>query len=176
MAERKGGVPDLETISRIAQETTLAHGFHTPTVIAVGSKQLEIIQIPFEVAEPETRQSLMKVIGMDMATQKRMGELMKLFLVTEGWLGRPASTEAEFIPPHEDPNRVEALIVAMLDVQSDWAEMNLYEMKRGIDGDLTELVSIDLGGDDGQTRAYLLEKFAEGYQSARIYRKRGHNG
>ncbi len=170
-AERKRGEPDLGTISRIAKETTLANGFHIPTVIVVGSNQLDIIQIPFDGVEAEARQSLMKVIGMDMATQKGMGELRKLFLVTEGWLARPENPKGEFVPPSEDLNRVEALIVAMLDVQSGLAEMDLFKMRRGQDGELAELVSIKLGGDDGQTRAYLLEKFAEGYQSVRAYRK-----
>lgn len=170
-AERKGGEPDLETISRIAKETTMANGFHAPTLIVIGGSKLEIIQIPFDGVEAEARHSLMKVMGMAMGTEKRMGELRKLFLVTEGWFGQPENPDKELIPPSEDPNRVEALIIAMLDIQSGRAEMDLFEMQRGPDGDLGKLVSIDLGGDDGQTRAYLLEKFAEGYHSARAYRK-----
>ena len=169
---------DLDLISRIAQENTLANGFHVPTLIVFGERNVDIIQIPFDDVDAQARHSLMKVVGMDMAAQKQMGELRKLFLVTEGWLGQPENPDREFTPPSEDPNRVEALIVAMLDVQSGQAEMNLFEMRRGANSDLVELVSIDLGGVDGQTRAFLLEKFAEGYQSARAYRKRsyGQNG
>ena len=171
-AERKRGIPDLEYISRIAQETTLVNGFHIPTLIVVGGRRLEIIQIPFDNVQAEARHSLMKVIGMDMATQKRLGELKRLFLVTEGWLGRPEEPDKEYVPPSQDPNRVEALIIAMLDVNSGQAEMDIFEMRRRSDGDLAELISIELGGDEGKTRAYLLEKFAEGYQSTRAYQKR----
>ena len=170
-AERKRGIPDLEYISNIARKTTLANGHHAPTLIVVGEMKGEIIQLQFEDADSNARQSLMKVIGMDMAMQKRLGELRRLFLVTEGWLEKQEKPLEEITPPPDDLNRIEILVIAKLDLPTNQAAMKIYEMLRGEDGGLRELVQVDLDEPEGKTRAYLLEKFAEGYQSTKAYRK-----
>lgn len=165
-AEQGRGVPDLASISKIAKETILDKGSHATTLIIVGDGRVGIFQIQFGNAKADVRQSLMKEIGEDVATHRGLGSLRKLFLISEGWFTKAGGLSKEFTAPSDEPNRKEVLFISMLDMETERSEMELLELLRDGRGQLTDLLEIDIGAPGGEVRAYLLEKFAEGYSSA----------
>lgn len=161
----------FEKISKIAQEVALTQGAHIPTLIVIGKQGSTAVQFPGQAETHHERATLMKVIGFDLAFNRHLGALKQVCLINEGWVSVGSDETAPKVIPSKDPNRKEALIVVMIDLQENQTRMLLFEMIRDAEGKLTDLPRMDIGPPDIEIRAYLLEKFVAGYQKAREHRK-----
>lgn len=169
--ERKGGEPVFEKISQIAQEVALAHGAHVPTLIVLGERGSTAVQVSAQTDTHQARAALMKVIGYKLADVGNIGPLKQVCLVNEGWVSMASEEAAPDMVASKDLQRKEALIVAMIDLQANQTRMRLFEMVRDAEGKLIDLPPLDLGPPDSEVKAFLLEKFVDGYQKLSARRK-----
>ncbi len=165
--ERIQGEPDIEGIAAIARENLLKYGNHVPTVIAVGTAGQGIGQLEGELETSEDRARAMKVLGRVFRREGYVGELRKVFFVSEGWMSVAAKTGGNIIRPSKDPNRMEVLVVSELDLPNKKTNMLLYEMVRNEKGELRDIKPYQVEDGKGglETRSYLLEAFFRGYYS-----------
>src|SRR3989304_9129373 len=134
--ERIQGEPEIEGIAAIARENLLKYGNHVPTVIAVGTLGQGIGQLEGELETSEDRARAMKVLGRVFRREGYVGELRKVFFVSEGWMSEAAKVDGN-IRPSQDPNRIEVLVVSELDLPNRKTNMLLYEMVRNKKGELS---------------------------------------
>lgn len=121
----------------------------------------------------------MKVAGFDLAKMGKLGDLKKVWFISEGWLslgekGRPPTN-----PPSDDPDRREVLIINHRDVETNKTELILVEMIRDGAGGLVDLVGLDAEEEAGvkkggkaETKSPLLDAFVVGF-SAGLKKKGG---
>ena len=161
-------------ISETAQEVLLRDGYHAPTLFVFGNKGGSAIQIMGDVETFRERAAMMQHIGAELAAEKKLGELRRVLLVSEGWASVPEDGKIPKIPPSEDPNRKEVLLIAMMDLEKVETQISMFEMLRDEKGQLTDLASVEQEMKGSETRAYLLEEFVSGYQGS--IRNRKENG
>ncbi len=172
--ERKGWRSKLETISETAKALLLRDGYHAPTLFVFGSKGGSVIQIIGDVGTIRERAATMQHIAAELAAEKKLGELQQVLLVSEGWASVPDDGKIPEIPPSEDPQRMEILLIAMMDLEKGETQILLFEMLRDEKGKLTNLPSVAQEMKGTETRAYLLEEVVSGYKEA--IKKRNENG
>lgn len=97
--ERQPGWFTLEEVIGLAKETILRDGHHVPTIIADGEAAPAIHQlIPFpETHEGRVRRML--AAGLAMGQSGRLGALMQVFLVSEGWVSVADKDRPPQVPP-----------------------------------------------------------------------------
>lgn len=161
------GEPDIEHIAAIAKENLLKYGNHVPTVIAVGTLGQGIGQLEGELETSEDRAQAMRVLGRVFRREGYIGELHKVFFVSEGWMSVAAKTGGNIIRPSQDPNKLEVLVVSELDLPSRKTNLLLYEMERDEKGGLRDVKPYQVEDTTSglETRSYLLEEFFRGYYS-----------
>ncbi len=172
--ERKRGRSKLESISETAQEVLLRDGYHAPTLFVFGNKGSGVVQIMGDVETIRERAAMMQHIGAELGAKKKLGELQQVLLVSEGWASVPEDGKIPEIPPSKDPNRMEILLIALMDLEKVETQILMFEMLRDEKGQLTDLASVEQEMKGTETRAYLLEEFVSGYQGS--IRNREENG
>ncbi len=165
--ERIQGQPDIESIAISAKETLLRDGHHLPMVIGVGNEGQGIAQLAGNLETNEERTRAMWILGKVFRKDGRLGQLHKVFFVSEGWMSVATKTSGNIIRPSQDPSRLEVLVVSELDLLNRKTNMLLYEMVRNEKGELREIKPYQVdGGKSGlETRSSLLEAFFRGYYS-----------
>jgi hypothetical protein len=162
-APRPSGL-SLEAVAELAQETLLKDGAHLPTVIAEGSAQTVVTQLPDLGRSHDERFHKLFLAGVQIARQAPVGVLHQAFFICEAWMsvGKPGQLPAQ--PPSQDPQRKEVLVVAGLEMQAARVQVRIFEMVRETDGRLVELKAFEPGGGETpHSESPLLAAFALGY-------------
>ena len=156
----------IEVVAERAKETALKEGGHPPTLLVKGTLETVVIQ-PQEIgATPEDRQQQLFEIGFLVGDSQLVGILQQAFLVTEGWLSVAEAGQPLKVPPSQDPQRKEVLVVSELNVDEvEEAEMNIlvYEMLRDTNGELRELTRHNELDQRGNGVSPLLDAFLAGF-------------
>ncbi len=155
---------NIEFIALMAKEHLLEHGNHFPTVIAVGTNGKGIGQLEGELDSHEERIRAMRVLGKVFRKEGSIGQLQKIFFVSEGWMSVAGRAGGTVTRPSLDPSRIEVLVVSELDLQNKKTNMLLFEMVRDEKRELVEIRPyLENHAKGGETKSYLLEAFIRGY-------------
>jgi len=119
----------LEEVARLAKASALEHGGHVAMVIAEGSNRSVVGQLPELAATHEGRARQMFGAGLALGQRGEVGNLEQVFFVTEGWMSGGEGRLPQ-IPPSQDPNRKEVLVVSNFTVQERTTRMVILEMIR----------------------------------------------
>lgn len=154
----------LEAVAEMACETTLRDGGHVPTVIAEGTRMTLLGNFPELPPTHQERVAMMELAGEMLGDREAVGFLRRVYFISEAWMSRLARPVAGGVPPSQDPERVEVLCVAGLEVLERRSALKLYEMVRDEYGGLSELLPVGREGDgEEQVDSPLLMAFAAGY-------------
>jgi hypothetical protein len=158
----------LEYVTQLAREVALEHGGHIPTLIVEGSRQPLIGQIPELPPTHEGRVDMMRTMGATLALSGQVGALRQVFFICEGWMSTAHEGEPPVVPPSQDPNRKEVLLISSLKVEGSQSGLVMFEMVRDTEGKLVELPQLPTPQDEGgSVDSPLLDAFAEGFRAGR---------
>lgn len=139
-------------------------GYHAPTLIIDGSIRPVIVQIDGLAPTFEGRAQQMFVAGQALARDGGAGQLRSVYFVSEAWLSQAQDGRLPDVPPSQDPQRKEVLIVNGVEVKSHRARVAIYEMMRDEQENLREIREINLPDDSStSSESRLLEAFLTGF-------------
>jgi hypothetical protein len=103
-----------------------------------------------------------------LAKSGQVGDLEQVFMVSEAWMSQAAADQTPFVPPSQDPNRKEVLIVSNVQVKERETRMVIFEMIRDDAGELADLKEFEALRDE-RADAYspLLDAFVRGFRIGR---------
>lgn len=139
-------------------------GHHAPTLIVDGSTRPVIVQIDGLASTFEGRVRQMFVAGQALARDGGAGRLRSVYFVTEAWLSHAQDGKLPDVPPSQDPQRREVLIVDEVEVKPRRTRVAIYEMLRDEQGTLREIRELNLPDDSSTSSdSPLLEAFLTGF-------------
>lgn len=139
-------------------------GHHAPTLIIDGSARPVIVQIDGLAPTFEGRVQQMFVAGQALARDGGAGRLRSVYFVTEAWLSHAQDGKLPDVPPSQDPQRKEVLIVDRVEVRPRRTRVAIYEMLRDEQGNLREIRELNLPDDPSTSSdSPLLEAFLTGF-------------
>lgn len=154
----------FDQVIRLAQETLLRGGSHIPTVIVDGSEQQVIAQFSDLAPTHDGRVNQMFVAGAALAHGGSVGRVRRVFFISEGWMSVPHEGHLPDVPPSQDPNRKEVLVVTGYKLCTRQTKMALFEMVRDQEGVLRELRDFEpIEGGESRAESPLLEAFVRGF-------------
>ena len=154
----------LEAISQVATENALKYDGHVPTLIVEGSQHAIILSLAELADRFEGRAHQVFRSGLALARSGKVGQLKQVFFVSEGWMSRARGGARIDRPPSQDPNRIEVLTIANLDVIAQIARLAVFEMVRDTEERVTELKRFHQDDQVGQrVESPLLAAFVQGY-------------
>ena len=112
---------------------------------------------------------MMHQAGEAAAETGRVGQLTEAIFIIEGWMSTPNSEDSLYVPPSQDPSRIEVLTVARISAQTKEQNMNAFEMVRDEKGELIDVELLTME-DDSATESPLLRAFVAGFNNE--WRKR----
>ena len=134
----------LDDIIRVAKQLLTRYGRLPPMLVLDGTTGSDAVPLP-DAPEPIKR-SLLEGLGYTLATEQRLGGLVQLFLVVEGW-GSTHNGHHPALRPQHAPDRVDVVMIFHDHLARQATQMVLYEQVRDANGRLTELKRIDREGD-----------------------------
>jgi len=150
----------LEDVTAIAKRQLAQFGRLHPTIVIEGTRASETAPLPD--APEAIKLSLLEGLGFTLAAERRIGDLVQLFLVSEGWVSRNAAPHPALQPRH-DPERIETVMACSYQVNDDAQQMALYSLIRDESGELTELRALPLAS-TGTAESPPLEAIARGFK------------
>lgn len=169
--EREHGPEDLltiEEIARLARELTLRDGSHAPTIIAEGYNRRFVGELSVLPGTHMERVHIMGSVGFTLAKSNEVGKLRQVFFICEGWMSILRGDEVPQVPPSQDPQRKEILLISALNVELHQAKIAAFEMVRTDDGVLKDLK--DYYQDKStivDMQSPLLDAFVDGFRRGR---------
>ncbi len=159
----------LEDVTAIAKEVLLRDGRHAPTLIAEGNRHTVLAQVSELGHTHEERTEQMFAVGVALAQTGVIGELKQAFFISEAWMSKGREGKTPHLPPSQDPNRKEVLIVSRFQLDDEAVEVAILEMVRDEAGRITEARAIQPKTDAQQvTQSPLLTAFARGYDEGGV--------
>lgn len=153
----------METISQKAREVALRDGYHVPSVFARGTERSAIGQLADLPGTHEARVKHLFEAGVQLRQEGQLGLLLQVIFITEAWLSLPEDGELN-VRPSEDPNRIEALIIAGLSILEELSSMTIFEMVRDEEGELVDVREFrQQDSTEGEMQSPLLDAFVAGY-------------
>lgn len=153
----------LSEILDHAKAALLAQGEHPPMLIAEGSTQRAVFLLAqFGRSAPDNRSILFQT-GFQGAKVADLSDLVTVYLISETWL-----SQQHGIRPRDDPRRIEALMIASLEVATGKQIAHVYEMLRDGSGQLADLRLFAAQ----EAQGALLQAFVDGFLLA----QRGKSG
>lgn len=155
----------LEQVAQIAQETILRSGNHAPTLITEGHLSSVITQFNHFPETHEGRKALMFMRGLLLAQSGEVGVLQQAFFISEAWMSKAKKDKRPFVPPSQDPQREEVLIVARHVVQPPQQDGETFKMKRNAKARLIRLEPLDINEDSDRLdyKSPLMDAFIAGF-------------
>jgi hypothetical protein len=164
--ESKPGRFTLEDVARQAQEVTLKDGRHVPMLLINGDNQSIATALTELPSTHEARRELMRLAGHAVAQSGTATKLEQVFFICEAWMSVAKEDGTIDVPPSQDPNRLEVLIISSLEVASNQPGIVAFEMVRDSKGELTELKPVEVAEEkEGSVETPLLDAFVDGFRS-----------
>ncbi len=158
----------FDQVIRMAKEMLLRDGYHTHTVIVDGSRQRLIAQFSELAPTHDGRVNQMFVAGAILADKGSAGRLRRVFFISEGWMSVPHEGHLPDVPPSQDPNRKEVLVITGYEPGARQTSIALFEMVRDTEGRLTELKEFQPAAGEGTVNeSPLLTAFVAGFDRGR---------
>ena len=153
----------LEAVAAIAKESTLRDGHHRFTLLAEGDAQVIAFHLTTVPPTHEQRLLLMLQAGTALAERQELPRLVQAFHISEAWMSTPQPSEP-FVPPSQDPDRIEVLMVSQLDVDSNQVALVTYRMRRDDAGTLSALEEMEKRDHMAGDADRLLSAFVAGFR------------
>ncbi len=156
----------LEDIARLAKEVAMEHGGHVAMIVAEGSRRSVIGQLLQFSRTHEGRVRQMFAAGFTLGRSGEVGALRQVFFVSEAWMSAASEGKLPDVPPSQDPNRKEVLIITSLKLEGQQTGMVILEMVRDAEGQLTELRDFQrTEGGEERVESPLLSAFVQGFRA-----------
>lgn len=144
-------------------------------LIVEGTKGSAICQLADFPATHEEKLLLMFRTGFAVGVKRELGALAQASFVSEAWMSVGNRDEPPHMPPSEDPNRTEVLVIHGHDLRTRRKHLTLFAMIRDGQGRLTDLKRLrsDETGEGGppgeaRTESPLLDAFVAGFHLGRL--------
>jgi hypothetical protein len=154
---------ELQKLKDIAVNMMMQYGEIPQLVFVETATKTAIIPVP--LTDPEMKHEEMMIAGF--VTAKALGDRAKTVsavgFVTEAWMSRFALNEiaGKQIPsPTQDPNRIECLLISIMEIPSRKTQVCTVEMKRK--GKLLELVDTPESSNPDEVKSEIIEAFVKG--------------
>jgi hypothetical protein len=158
----------LERVVRQAREVLLMHGEHPPMLIIVGSQQNALGPLSHMAATHEERVQQLFGAGFAVGQAHTIGELKQVFFTCESWMSMAQDQTPPVMPPSQDPNRVEALIISNLRIEGKEQRRSIVilEMVRDKKGKLVDVRELQRIEEETEHQVYspLLLAFVSGFR------------
>lgn len=157
----------MEEVIEDAKRRLIATNEHMPTIIACTEKGNGLLILSDLPNTHEEKVKVMMAAGNQLKKKEdEVGHfLYKTYFISEAWMSAHVSKDAykkgNFTRPSEDPNRVECLVIASLDM-SPKSEGAFLEMIRDKNGKVVDLKSHS-STKDGEIESPLLKAFFVGF-------------
>lgn len=158
---------EFEFVTKIARENLLDLGFHSPTIIVLGSRGATVAQFETISDTHQERMHTMFAVGRDMATRVDLGCLERVYMISEAWMSKKNPNGTINQSPSEDPNRQEVLIISNVELQNGKKHnMALFEMIRDENKRVCETREVEVPVQPGSEKVEspLLDAFVAGYR------------
>jgi hypothetical protein len=167
--ERQPTGYSLDEVFRLAQETLLRQGSHAPTLVVLGDRGGLAAVIPELPDTHSGRCQSLKAAGLALAQTGKLGKLEQITFICEGWMSVYGNEGRTSLPPSQDPDRVEVLIIDSLRSASRELELAIFEMQRDSAGQLMGLRPLETLASSAGVHADspLLDAFVQGFESGR---------
>lgn len=157
----------MTEIAAIAKQTMLKDGYHAPTLIVEGSKEGGVLSLKHFPDDPEEKHLAMQTTGYNVGKKAELGELVRVFLISEAWVSIAVGGKLPGVRPSKDPKRHEVLIISSLAVDRTTA-LTMFDVERDSHGMVTGLTECSPSPEDGPTvQSPLLDAFLHGFTQAR---------
>jgi len=130
----------FDEITRLAKESALKHGKHIPTLIVERSTQTVYTRFTQFPGPYEERAHRLFAAGYSLAEEGEVGNLKQVFFISEGWMSSGVAGKLPDVPPSQDPNRKEVLVISGLQVLGHKTTIRLLEILRNGAGKLIGLL------------------------------------
>lgn len=152
----------LEKVVSLAKEIAFQNE-HMPTVIAQGSEQAIVGQMPEFPDTPEGRIKFMYVAGYLIGKRGILGLLEEVFVIFEAWMSVRKKEEDLSVRPSQDPEALEILLISALTVATNSQDFRIFEIVSEAEKRV-ELKEIPFEPEDKiQAESPLLEAFVAGF-------------
>lgn len=160
----------FEDVVAHSKEHLLQHGTHLPMVIVDGERQSMVVGINDLPDTAAMRIQHLFVVGYAVAQADEANQHLKqLFLITEGWLSIGKAGNLPHLPPSEDPDRHEVLLIMHLRLKERQSRLAAVEILRDEQGNIHKLNDLKPPQlPDEPFESPLLLAFAAGYQAGRM--------
>lgn len=156
----------FELVTLVAREMALRDGGHVPTLIIDGSDGPVFMLIDSLAPSHGERIEQMFFAGATLAREGHVGRLRQVFFISEAWLSTARDGSLPSIPPSQDPNRKEVLIISGYMPRTQQTNLALLEMIRDHDGALRELREFErFQNGEEDVKSPLLIAFVKGFFS-----------
>lgn len=159
---------DLKAVAHTAKEVALRDGGHLPLIIAQGDQQPILMQIPHLPATHEERRRLMFAAGQAIVHSGELTQLNQVVFISEGWMSVAQEDGTFDLPPSQDPNRREVLVITSLKVSPRQTKMIIFEMLRDSEEQLMALEPLEVPDtEERRADSPLLDAVVAGFYQGR---------
>lgn len=149
---------DVKEIIDLAKEHMLHDGYHAPIVFVKGAKGKAAVVLESFGDTADKRATDMFYAGALVADKRNVGELELIVFVNEAWMSTNLG-----VMPSQDPNRVEVLLIDILDTNTQEEQLTMFEVIRDSNRKIVDLKQQALP-ENGSAKGMLLPAFQKGYQ------------
>ena len=129
----------LDDVMTAAKHQLTRFGRLPPTILIDGTAASETAPLP--QVDEALKLSVLEALGFTVAKENRVGKLLQLFLVAEGWRSRRNGPH-KALRPEYDPDRVECVMVFCYQAEPEARQMALYDLVRNAAGEPTALALV----------------------------------
>src|SRR4051812_28839176 len=104
----------MTQIAALAKTVMLRDEQHATTLVVEGSRQGGIVTLRDFPDDPDEKHLAMQATGYNIGKRPDLGELIRVFLISEAWVSMATNGKLPNVRPSKDPNRREVLIVSSL--------------------------------------------------------------
>jgi hypothetical protein len=139
--------------------TIRQYGGLQPAVFARGTRSKVFMSMPPGETIDERIDNMFRA-GCQLAQSGDLGDLVQVIYVCEGWMG---AAKTPMVMPSQDPNRQEALVFSMIDVNTHTQSIEIYVCVRDARQSVIDLKRVPLP-EGASVESPLLPAFVAGFR------------
>ena len=156
----------FEEVVSHAKDVMLQEGRHVPVVIMEAANNILVSHIPDMPSTHGERVDLMQFLGQVAARSGKVDGLEQVFMVSEGWMRETKDESQSTLPPSQDPQRKEVLIISGIKIKEHKKRLELFEILRDANETVLSLQEfLPSENQEENVEIPLLEAFVRGFQT-----------
>lgn len=164
----------IQDVKKMASDVMLKQGSHLAQLIMCGENGSGIAVLPDMPDKPDEKEKLFGMAGVRLAMEggEKLGMLKKLYFISEGWMSvvsKKKMDKDDYVQPSKDPKRIECLIIASHELETNHGDMIILEIQRDKKQKFIGLKDISPKNEGkGEAKSYMLDAFIKGYEMATL--------